>query len=47
MIRNEWLVTLVQSLENSNDAAESEDEKTIVKNLIQELYDNLEWEFRN
>ncbi|MDU7031160.1 MAG: hypothetical protein E6357_26235 [Clostridiales bacterium] len=45
MIRNEWLDELVQSLENSNNNAESKDEIAIVKNLIKELYDNLEWEW--
>ena len=44
MIRNEWLNSLVESLENFNDTAESKDEQKIVKILIQELYDNLEWE---
>lgn len=34
MIRNEWLDKLVQSLENSNNNAESKDEIAIVKNLI-------------
>lgn len=45
MIRNEWLDELVQSLENSNNNAKSKDEIAIVKNLIKELYDNLEWEW--
>ena len=45
MIRNEWLDELVQQLENSNNNAESKDEIAIVKNLIKELYDNLEWEW--
>lgn len=45
MIRNEWLDKLGQSLENSNNNAESKDEIAIVKNLIKELYDNLEWEW--
>lgn len=44
MIRNEWLNSLVESLENFNDTAESKDEQKIVKILIQALYDNLEWE---
>lgn len=44
MIRNEWLNSLVESLENFNDTAKSKDEQKIVKILIQELYDNLEWD---
>lgn len=44
MIRKEWGIELLDSLERSASGAETSDEKEIINLLVRTLYDNLEWE---